>query len=95
MDADKIEGHWPTRLKRLAKRANVETVSYEPWEADYGGSVYWLWLRPGLINTATETHFISEQNIKSAEAAFKWIEECSCERCLKMIEEDKQDGNNG
>jgi hypothetical protein len=49
-------------------------------EQDYDRS-WWVWLRPGWINTDLGAHFIHEFAARDALAAFASVERCDCEEC--------------
>ena len=47
------------------------------------GWSYWLYLNPGWINSATETHCIHECTVKEVKAMFRAVVKCSCEDCRR------------
>jgi hypothetical protein len=47
---------------------------------------YWIHLKPGFWNPATETHSISETTQRDAEARLAEVESCNCKECQQLIQ---------
>jgi hypothetical protein len=71
----------PASLKRYAKY--IEDIEdYRAQGPD--GDGYWIHLKPGWINTFTETHSIHEDNISQCLPQFQYIKHCTCDQCKKV-----------
>ena len=46
-----------------------------------GGWSHWLYLKPGWINTATETHLIHEPTVREVLSMYRAVKPCDCEDC--------------
>ena len=68
----------PAVLRKYSKM--IEDISDER-ELDQG---YWVYLKPGLINTMTETHMVHEDTPTECAQIFKddWIKPCCCKECV-------------
>lgn len=74
----------PATLKRYAHL--IEDIEdYRSQGKD--GDGYWVHLKPGWINTLTETHFVHEDNITQCLEVFKsgFVTRCECKECLELL----------
>jgi hypothetical protein len=67
----------PHTMKQIKADSRVESVSDE--RAYNSG--YWVYLKPGWINTMTETHCIHEDTVKTCCDYFRYVAPCDCEQC--------------
>lgn len=78
---------WRTRAEKTQDRILatyphlVEEIFQERGDAT-GKASWWVYLKPGLVCTATETHSLHEDSIREIEALLRRsITECDCGRC--------------
>ncbi len=86
---------WTSRLPKTVCRwadknphivSNIEVEEDERGARHHGPYSVWVYLKPGWINTLTDCHFIHEATAKYALEVADWIEPCSCDDCLSIIE---------
>lgn len=47
---------------------------------------YWVYLKPGFVDSSTEMHLIHEQTVKAVVSCSRRIIQCECEDCKREIE---------
>lgn len=79
----------PKSIAKLAQScpAKVASVSVEFDEFDGPSSPYsyWLYLKPGWINHAAETHFVHEVSVADFMESWRSVRPCECDDCRATI----------
>jgi len=74
----------PRTVSQLRAHPLVDEVLDE--RSDDNG--WWVYFKPGYINTMTETHCIHEMTVKEVCSQFDYIEKCNCNSCKASVSYD-------
>ena len=70
----------PKTIAKLANDPRVESISDERGGFD-GGDGIWVYLKPGFMCTATQTHCVHEWTVLDVLVAWQSGEPCNCKDC--------------
>lgn len=73
---------WAAKNPDIFDEGHAEQDGFNERDPENGWA-YWIYFKPGWINTMTETHSIHEDSVRACLEMTKWIRPCECEDCKR------------